>query len=110
MKVNNRVQQLYQYVQQDAVRNTNRARQAGDQQGADRVENRRTPARADRVEISQQARNAERMRMQLRQQEQARAQMVEQIRQQVQQGTYQANAKRTAYGMVRENIIDKIVR
>ncbi len=107
--MNGRIQQLYQYMQQDAtrVRNTQGTAQqgaAGQAQGAART------ARRDRVEISNQARNAERMQAQLRQQEQARAQRVEQVRQQVQQGTYQVNAKRTAYGMVRENIIDKLVR
>lgn len=107
MKVNNRVQQLYQYLQRDAVENAKEA-QNTNRAGAARRQEQRT--RQDRVELSQAARNAEKMRTQLRQEEQARAQRVEQIRRQVQEGTYQANAKRTAYGMVKQNIIDKIVR
>ncbi|BAT71407.1 conserved hypothetical protein [Thermosulfidibacter takaii ABI70S6] len=107
MKVNNRIQQLYQYLQQETVRGAQGVRQ---EQRTAPAQQQRQVARQDRVELSEAARNAENMRVQLRQEEQVRAQRVEQVRRQVQEGTYQVNAKRTAYGMVRENIIDKIVR
>ncbi len=108
MRVNSRVQQLYQYVQQDAVRDAQQAQAQGRAQHNRHAE--RAQQRRDRVELSPQARNMNRLRQQAERHQAARNEMLEQVRREVQQGTYQMNARRTAYGMVRENIINKIVR
>ncbi len=64
----------------------------------------------DRIELSKELQELERLKEQVREEEKARERRVEEVKRQIEEGTYDMNARRTAYGMIRENIIDKIVK
>lgn len=103
-----KLQEVYQLYQGEKNAQVERAR---DVKPADKVpvESRRI-REGDRVELSKELRELERLREEVRQDEQLREKRVEEVKKQIEEGTYDMNARRTAYGMVRETIIDKIVK
>ncbi len=64
----------------------------------------------DRVELSKELRELERLKNEIRVEERRREERIQEVKRQIEEGTYNINAKRTAYGMLRETIIDKIVK
>ncbi len=63
---------------------------------------------SDRVELSREVREINKVREQVRA-ENVREEKVAQVKKEIETGQYELNSKRTAYGMVRESIIDNLL-
>jgi len=63
---------------------------------------------SDRVELSREVREINKVREQVRA-ENVREEKVAQVKKEIETGQYELNSKRTAYGIVRESIIDNLL-